>query len=226
MRHFSSCRPSGQPIAIVTAMQRMRAIVSLAVVVLLSGCSAFGAKASPSATVSAAAQQPPVSSAAFNAFAAKPGIIGSFTTTENNADPSRAAAEFRITAQRVPCLKDYTDRIALMDQAVYLRSSEERIYLLEMRFPTAEQAEALRAGDDAIVQCITSAWMGSKFSQSGTVRAGGQDYPVYASTPGDDFRFTVLTARNIVAVVIVNRESEVPMDMMATEVYSGIMRMG
>ena len=86
------------------------------------------------------------------------------------------------------------------------------------------RVEALRTVSDAIVQCMTSEWMKLIASKSGTVRAGGKDYPVYETSAADDFGFAVLIVRNVVAVVIVNSESEVPIDMMATEVYGGIMR--
>lgn len=216
----------GLGVAIATGMQRMGGIAGLLAVVLLSGCSLLGAKASPAAPGSSAlVQSPPVSSAGFATFASNPGIVGTFTPMEGATDPTQTAMYLRVQGQRLSCMKDYSAQIVLMDQATYLRSTEKRLYLAAMRFPTAEQAEALRPVSDALVQCVTSEWMKVTTTKSGTVRARGQDYPVYKTSGGaDDFTFTVLIVRNLVAVVVVNSESEVPIDMMATEVYGGIMR--
>lgn len=209
----------------VTPMQRSCGIVGLLVVVLLSGCSALGAKASPSASASApvAAQLAPVSSAAFEDYIERPNIAGSFSAMEGTRSSGDTALHFVSEAQRVPCLADKMDKVSLAIQAGYLHDADRNVYLVEFRFASNEQAGALQAIADDMVQCVSKTG-GLPLSSMGSVKAGGTDFPVYSTLSGDVYRITILTVRNITALVIVRGESRTPIDAMASEVYESIKR--
>jgi len=214
--------------AMVAAMQRLRGILALSVVVLLAGCSLLGAKANPAAPASsaAAAQKPPVSSVVFDTYVGQPGIVGDFSAMEGSGSTGDTALGFRAMAQRVPCMADYTDKISLTTQAGYLHDADRTVYLMIFRFPSNEQAAAVQAISADMIQCVSKEGMSMSVSPMGTVKAGGTEYPVYSTLSGDVYRVTVLTVRNVTAAVIVRGEAHTPIDAMASEVYESINRLG